>query len=263
MEFTRATYSATRKNLYKVFLSLKVSDPEQYTIHSCRSVYPTAGMQLNLSRDQQTKMGRWCEGSKMPDIYDRSTCTEELAIRRKIMDSVHEGFRPKGPFEENLESMKKHTVTNASVDPSISPEPTQEAVTQLKKISPSNKKTASTKSPSHPPIRQPITSRAERDSKNEGALTSVGTPGTLIAATARAIRGDPTKRSNKEVEPGSLTNASEASPDDDRNPDDSQTQTNDCSIELEYDLVDPLLACFEEDSHDIEEDREDALVAVE
>ena len=261
LDFTRATYCATRKNLYKVFLSLKVSDPEQYTIHSCRSVYPTAGMQLNLSRDQQTKMGRWCEGSKMPDVYDRSTCTEELAIRRKIMESVQEGFRPKGPFEENLENMKKHTVTDASAEPSNPSAPTQEAVTQ-KEISASNKTTASTKSPSHPPIRH--SSRAERDSKNEGALTSVGTPGTLIAATAKAIRCDPTLGSRKEVEPGSLTNASEASPNDARNPDDSQTLTNDCSIDLDLvDLVDPLMTYFEQNSHDNEEDREDALVAVE
>ena len=106
-------------------------------------------------------------------------------------------------------------------------------------------------------------SRAERDSKNEGALTSVGTPGTLIAATAKAIRCDPTLGSRKEVEPGSLTNASEASPNDARNPDDSQTKTNDCSIDLDFDLVDPLMSYFEQNSHDNEEDREDALVAVE
>ena len=58
---------------------------------------------MNLDRDQQTMLGRWVKDSKMPDLYDRSTCTKELMTRFKIVESIQGGLRPKGPFAKDLE----------------------------------------------------------------------------------------------------------------------------------------------------------------
>ena len=79
--------------------SFSIPNPADYALHSPRNFYSTAANQLGWSREQRAVLGRWSEDSRMPNRYDRSTCTTELQIRNDVAARIRGGWAPTGPFE--------------------------------------------------------------------------------------------------------------------------------------------------------------------
>ena len=65
----------------------------QYSCHSWRHLYPTAGKQLDLAADDIDTMGRWQQGAGMSALYDSRACVSELIQKDKVMSAVSSGWQ--------------------------------------------------------------------------------------------------------------------------------------------------------------------------
>ena len=76
-----------------VISGLPLADAMQYSCHSWRHLYPTAGRQLDLDAAQLETLGHWEPGSTMPARYDQKACVSELLQKAKIVTAVAQGWK--------------------------------------------------------------------------------------------------------------------------------------------------------------------------
>ena len=73
--------------------------PPLCTLRSPRNWFPTMGTQLMFSEEKRNWLGRWKQGSKMPNRYDRAHCVTELRVRGDIFSNLRLGWTPSNAFE--------------------------------------------------------------------------------------------------------------------------------------------------------------------
>ena len=75
-----------------VFSGMNAEDALQFTLHSWRHLFPTAGRQLSLPEHEQVEMGHWTTGSAMPRRYDSAACVTELIAKSKVSAAFRAGW---------------------------------------------------------------------------------------------------------------------------------------------------------------------------
>ena len=80
-------------------LEKKLGFDSHLKLHSPRNWFPTAANQLLMEPDKREHLGRWKKGSVMPELYDKTVCVTELAIRNQILDKIDQGWLPCASFE--------------------------------------------------------------------------------------------------------------------------------------------------------------------
>ena len=99
-----ATFSTMLNTMRLILVKSLGMSPEEaveYSLHSWRHWYPTAGKQLRLPDEQNVAMGHWSHGSNMPSTYDANINSLELAAKQHIVRMVHKhkfDLQPEGSF---------------------------------------------------------------------------------------------------------------------------------------------------------------------
>ena len=73
--------------------SMSVQAALSYSLHGSRHVYVTAARQLKRPYHAQAMMGHWSATSLMPQRYDSTACSSELAEKEEVRATVARGWR--------------------------------------------------------------------------------------------------------------------------------------------------------------------------
>ena len=92
-----------------VRLEKKLGSEPRLKLHSPRNWYSAMANQLMMEPDKREHLGRWAKGSKIPDLYERTVCVTELAIRNQILEKIDQGWTPCASFEIPKPIEKKAT----------------------------------------------------------------------------------------------------------------------------------------------------------
>ena len=90
----------------------------EFSCHSWRHLYPTAGRQLDLNPDHINSMGHWAHGSGMAAKYDSMACVSELVQKVKVRDAFVGGWALVDPG--CVPAMEEGTVPQPSHPPKAS-----------------------------------------------------------------------------------------------------------------------------------------------
>ena len=71
---------------------MAVESVMEYSCHSWRHVYPTAGAQLDVNPEAVDAMGHWSPGTGMGALYDGMACVSELLNKKKVLEAVSAGW---------------------------------------------------------------------------------------------------------------------------------------------------------------------------
>jgi len=71
---------------------MTLDDAMQFSCHSWRHLFPTAGKQLDLTDGNIEAMARWTPGSGMPSLYDSRACVSELRQKTKVREALQKGW---------------------------------------------------------------------------------------------------------------------------------------------------------------------------
>ena len=96
-----AEYADLRRSLHlllMVYFGLSPEQAAEYNPHGFRHVMVGAGQQLRslgqYQKEDIGRLGKWSEGSEMPERYDNASGVSELNARVKIMAVLRAGWRP-------------------------------------------------------------------------------------------------------------------------------------------------------------------------
>ena len=89
------------------WLEVHLEFPETLTLRSARTWFSTCDRQLLFRLEDQSALGHWGEGRKMPNLYDRAVCATELNLRNRILQKIHSGRASAHAFEAPEKSLKK------------------------------------------------------------------------------------------------------------------------------------------------------------
>ena len=95
--FSKASKEAATVSLHKFIEMAGVppgTAPYEYTLHSPRNFYTNAASQMGWGEEAMTVLGRWSPGSSMPSRYVRSNGTQELNLRRDVINRIRGGWEP-------------------------------------------------------------------------------------------------------------------------------------------------------------------------
>ena len=94
--------ASARRALNTWASALEVKGGGKLTLHSPRTFFPTCSAQLGHPLSWRRKLGRWSTNSQMPERYDRSSCSGELALRKRVLAALSKGWKPVDSFHVPL-----------------------------------------------------------------------------------------------------------------------------------------------------------------
>ena len=97
---------------------MDIKEAMEFSCHSWRHLYPTAGRQLDLTPDEIDSMGRWAPGTGMGTSYDSKACVSELLQKSKIAHAVGKGWSLVDPGCIPLTPTAMRTASSRPVQPS-------------------------------------------------------------------------------------------------------------------------------------------------
>ena len=94
--------ASARRALSTWASALEVKGGDKLTLHSPQTCFPTCSAQLGHPLSWRRKLGRWSTNSQMPERYDRSPCSSELALRKRMLTALSKGWKPVDSFHVPL-----------------------------------------------------------------------------------------------------------------------------------------------------------------
>ena len=86
-----AAYRTTSRKLALICVGIGDAKGESYTLHSPKTLSPTATNQMSFDQRRLTIIGHWSSASRIPGRYDRGVCANELLLRNTIAQKMAAG----------------------------------------------------------------------------------------------------------------------------------------------------------------------------